>query len=84
MVGLVISLAQLFFLQRINNYREPFVPEYISLIIFILGLVQGSSSGILIVFYAINKYALVTRAGWRTQIKQSKGKFELMTNEARL
>jgi hypothetical protein len=68
-VGLIISLAQLFFLQRVNNYRDPYVPEYISLIIFILGIVQGSSSGILIVFYAINKYALVTKAGWRNENK---------------
>lgn len=64
-VGLIISLAQLFFLRRISNFREPYIPQEIQLLIFILGIVQGSSSGILIVFYAINKYALVTKAGWR-------------------
>ena len=61
-----------------NNYRDPYVPEYISLIIFILGLIQGSSSGILCVFYAINKYALVTKAGWRTETKSNKGKYEML------
>lgn len=39
LVGLFISLAQLFFLQKVNNFREPYVPDYISLIIFILGLI---------------------------------------------
>ena len=54
------------------------------MIIFILGLVQGTSSGILCIFYAINKYALVTRAGWRTETKSNKGKYEIPDNESRL
>lgn len=73
-VGLFISLSQLFFLQKVNNYREPYLPSYISLLIFILGLIQGTSSGTLIVFYAINKYALVTKDGWRRFNKNNKGK----------
>lgn len=82
-VGLLISLAQLFFLQRVNNYRDPYVPQYISLIIFVLGLVQGTSSATLIVFYTINKYALKTRAGWREFIKENKTKedVQMMDNE---
>jgi hypothetical protein len=84
LVGLGISLAQLFFLQRINNYRDPYVPEYISLIIFVLGIIQGTSSFILIVFYAINKYALVTKQGWRTYNKSQKLKMKVMDNEQRL
>lgn len=48
------------------------MPNYISLIIFVLGIIQGSSSGILIAFYTINKYNLKTRAGWREFIKSNK------------
>lgn len=83
-VGLIISLSQLFFLRRINNYRDPYVPEQIKLMIFCLGIVQGCSSGILIVFYAINKYALVTKAGWRDYNKQNKNKIEVPVNDQRL
>lgn len=45
---------------------------------------QGGSSGILIVFYAINKYALVTKAGWRNFNKENKLKFKTLENASRL
>ena len=64
-VGLFISLSQLLFLERHDNYTQPHSPEFIKLFTFVLGIIQGSSSGILIAFYAINKYALVTKDGWR-------------------
>ena len=80
-VGLFISLFQLFFLRRINNYREPYVTEFISLTILILGLIQGFSSGILIAFYAVNKYALVTKSGWRIYNHSNKNRVTMMPNE---
>jgi hypothetical protein len=46
--------------------------------------VQGSSSGTLIVFYVINKYALITRAGWRTNIQSNKPMMSMIDNEQRL
>jgi hypothetical protein len=36
------------------------------------------------VFYAINKYALVTKQGWRTYNKSQKTKMKIMDNEQRL
>lgn len=51
---------------------------------YILGIIQGCSSGILIIFYAINKYALVTKSGWRNFNKLNKSKFKLLENENRL
>jgi len=75
----------LFFLQRINNYRDPYVPESISLTILILGIIQGTSSFTLIAFYAINKYALVTKQFWRLYNKQNKVKqVKMMDNDERL
>lgn len=52
--------------------------------ILILGMVQGISSGTLIVFYVINKYALQTKIGWRQFIKENKTKYEMPVNEQRL
>ena len=83
-VGMIISLAQLLFLSRVNHYKDAVSPEYIQKLILVLGLVQGSSSGILIIFYVINKYALVTMGMWREYIKTNKGKFALIPNERRL
>jgi hypothetical protein len=83
-VGLIISLTQLFFLRRINNYRDPYLEDPLKLMIFILGIVQGSSSFILIIFYIINMYTLKTKAGWREYNKQNKTKIELPKNEQRL
>jgi len=45
------------------------MPEYISIFIFVLGIMQGTSSFVLIVFYTINKYALITKKGWRDFIR---------------
>jgi len=38
----------------------------------------------LIIFYAINKYALVTKSGWRNFNKVNKTKFKVLENETRL
>ena len=38
-VGLFISLSQLIFLQKVNNYRKPYMPEYVSIFVFVLGIV---------------------------------------------
>lgn len=42
----------------------------------ILGVIQGASSGILIIFYAITKFKLVTASKWRAMIKKNKGLLE--------
>jgi len=51
------------------------------LTILILGLIQGTSSGVLIAFYAVNKYALVTKSGWRIYNHSNKNKVIMLENE---
>ena len=55
-VGAIISSIQLFSVTRTDHYRERFVPEIVDKVIFILGMVQGVSSGLLVVFYIINRF----------------------------
>jgi len=39
MVGLIISLSQLIFLERVNNYRDAVSPEYVQRVVLILGII---------------------------------------------
>lgn len=41
---------------RTDHYRERYVPEMVDKVIIILGMVQGVSSGLLVVFYIINRF----------------------------
>ena len=68
-ISIGISLTQLFFLKRINHYRDSSQPDEVNQLVQILGLIQGVSSGILIIFYAITKVQLVTASSWREYIK---------------
>ena len=71
-VGAMISTIQLFAVTRIDHYRERYVPDIIEKIITILGLIQGVSSGLLVGFYIINRFEIVTKAKWRNFIKSNK------------
>ena len=72
LIGAIMSSIQLFTLTRSNHYKDPNVPPIVEKIVNILGIVQGCSSGILIFFYYLNRFDIVTKAGWRIQINQSK------------
>ena len=72
LVGLVISLAQVIFLIRVDNYTQREMPIYITRLVFYLGIVQGISSFTLCIFYIINKYTLVTKSGWRNFVENNK------------
>lgn len=72
LVGLVISLLQVIFLIRVDNYTQREMPIYISRLVFYLGIVQGISSITLCIFYIINKYTLVTKSGWRNFVETNK------------
>ena len=72
LVGLVISLSQVIFLIRVDNYTQREMPIYISRLVFYLGIVQGISSITLCIFYIINKYTLVTKSGWRNFVETNK------------
>lgn len=71
-------------MKRGDHFRDPVSPDYIQKLINVLGIVQGSSSGILIVFYVVNKYALVTKAKWRDFVNANKKKYVLLPNTKRL
>jgi hypothetical protein len=50
----------------------------------ILGIIQGASSGILIIFYAITKFRLVTAAKWRKMVKTNAEEEKLDCLETKL
>lgn len=85
LVGLVISLAQVAFLIRVDNYTQREMPIYITRLVFYLGIVQGISSFTLCIFYIINKYTLVTKQGWRSFVEANKRTAsKIAENEERL
>lgn len=59
-------------------------PVYIQRIIAVLGIIQGSSSGVLIAFYCINKFSLVIKKRWRDYTKENYRLYDLPPNENRL
>ena len=83
-VGAMISTIQLFAVTRIDHYRERYVPDIVEKIITILGLIQGVSSGLLVIFYIINRFEIVTKAEWRNFIKQNKLIYKILPNPGRL
>lgn len=85
LVGLVISLSQVAFLIRVDNYTKREMPIYITRLVFYLGIVQGISSFTLCIFYIINKYTLVTKQGWRSFVEANKRTAcKIAENEERL
>ena len=83
-LSLLMSLIQLFFITRTDHYLVRSSPDFIVQTIFVLGLIQGSSSGLLVVFYIINRFEIVTKAAWRDFIKSNKTIYKLLPNNARL
>ena len=61
LVGIVINLLYLFFAKRKFHYREYDISDMLSVSILYLGLIQGSSSLLLIFFFSINKKNLITK-----------------------
>jgi hypothetical protein len=52
------------------HYRALDIPVWVIDSIEILGYIQGSSSFVLIFFFAINKKNLITKAKWREFLTQ--------------
>jgi len=74
-VGLIMNMTFLFFAERIYHYKNLYVPEWAIDTIEYLGYVQGSSSLILIFFFAINKKKLITNILWREMLEENKDKY---------
>lgn len=86
LVGLIMNLNFLIFATRIFHYKILEVPEWVISTIEYLGYVQGSSSLILIFFFAINKKKLITNIMWRDMIAENQGKdgYNVFENDDRL
>jgi len=50
---------------RIDHYKTRYLPDPIIKINYVLGIVQGTSSGILIMLYIMNKFNIYTQDLWR-------------------
>ena len=83
-LGALISSLQLFFVTRTDHYRERSVSDEISRVITILGLIQGCSSGLLVIFYIINRFEIVTKEFWRSFTRSNKQLYKTLPNVERL
>jgi hypothetical protein len=70
-VGLMINF--LFFVYAKNKYHYKYIDieDWVVDSVEILGYVQGSSSLILIFFFAINKLNLITKKKWREYVLEN-------------
>lgn len=84
-VGLIMNLTFLCFATRKWHYKILEVPDWAIDTIEYLGYIQGSSSLILIFFFAINKKKLITNIMWRDMIAENNNRdgYEIMDNEER-
>ena len=79
-VGLVISTLQLFSLVRVEHFKERSLPGLVMKIVKVLGLVQGTSSGVLIILYIINKFTIYTKDKWRSYVEANGKKYKVLPN----
>lgn len=66
-IGILINVIFLFSSRKFH-YRETDIEDWVIDSIDILGYIQGTSSLILIFFFAINKKELITKKKWRHYI----------------
>lgn len=53
-----------------TNY-EPFIPNTMTMVIFILGCIQAVTSFMLVVGFLVNSASLIVKAGWRERVSQN-------------
>ena len=63
LLAFLINFLMLFFVERDGHERE--TPFLIQWAITVLGFMQLGSSSTLIVFYVVNRAALITKSRWR-------------------
>lgn len=84
-VGLIMNFLYLSFAKRMYHYRALDIPTWVIDTIEILGFIQGSSSFVLIFFFAINKKNLITKAKWREYKEQAEAEgMKIIPNDDRL
>ena len=83
-LSVLMNLILIAFVERVNHYREVYVPEFASQAIVYGGIIQGISSGVLIIFYAMARGGLITKAKWREFVKENQKSMPVFENEDRL
>ena len=86
-VGLVINFLFLYYSKHKYHYKYLDIPDWTVDAVEILGYIQGSSSLILIFFFAINKLNLITKKKWREYISENETRdppYELIPNDERM
>jgi len=83
-MAVIINLILVIFLERQDHYKTSVSPDWVVSFIYYAGIIQGASSGTLILFYTITRGGLITKARWREFIKNNKGKYKPFKNEDRL
>ena len=84
LLAVFMNLVLIVFTERTDHYREVYVPQYASDMIAYGGIVQGISAGILIIFYAMARGGLITKARWRDFVKENAKSLKPFENEDRL
>jgi hypothetical protein len=85
-VGMIMNLLYVYYASRKYHYRDLDIADWVVDQIGILGWVQGSSSFILIFFFAINKMNLITKKAWREYVAENlkDSSLKVIPNDERL
>ena len=88
-VGMIMNLLYVYYATRKYHFKKLDITDWVVDQIGILGWVQGSSSFVLIFFFAINKMNLITKKGWREYVSSNNDPnrdppLELISNDERL
>lgn len=84
LLSVLMNLVLIIFVERTNRYREVSVPQFAEDMIVYGGIIQGVSSGVLIIFYAMARGGLITKAKWREFVKVNAKEMTPFENEDRL
>jgi len=84
LLSVLMNVILIAFLERRNHYREQYIPDFASQMIVYGGIIQGISSGVLILFYASARGGLITKAKWREYVKENQKTMAPFENEDRL
>jgi hypothetical protein len=83
-LAMIMNFVLVASVERVNNFRDVYVPEIATYILTYVGLLQGISSGLLILFYMSARGGLITKARWREFVKANAETMPPFENEDRL
>lgn len=83
-LSVIMNVILIAFTERVGHYREVYIPELAEDIIAYGGIVQAVASGMLILFYAMARGGLITKAKWRDFVKGNAKRMKPFENEDRL